>query len=341
MTASGIPLGLEGVGDWRPLLERAVLFQGVDFDDLSDLLPACSVRDIAAEEPLLLRGGRNDAVFLLLEGRLRVHLSPPGEPEVIVTPGGCVGELSVIDEDCVSADVVADAPSRLLRIPGDVLWAMVSASHAVSRNLLLVLSARLRYNTELILQKKAAQEASERAASVDALTGLRNRAWIETQFPRQLARSVRDVRPFSVLVVDVDHFKSVNDAWGHARGDEVLRSVARALEAHARPLDLVARWGGEEFAVGLPGSTLADGLTVAERMRQAVASLVLPFRLGDPLPHVTASFGVATLRAGESLASLFARADAALYRAKRTGRNRVIQETPDASVVGSPAGNVG
>ena len=155
-------------------------------------------------------------------------------------------------------------------------------------------------------------------ATVDALTGLSNRRTFEATLQREIARGIRTGAPLSLLLVDVDHFKRVNDQHGHPVGDEVLRHVGRVLATHGREEDLPARYGGEEFAVILPGCPPEEALGVAERLRVGIAGCDAPVR-------VTASVGAASLHsnAGDA-ASLIQAADAALYEAKETGRDRTV-----------------
>ena len=159
----------------------------------------------------------------------------------------------------------------------------------------------------------------ERDANTDMLTGLPNRRFLQTQLEGEFERAVRYGRTFSVALLDLDHFKRVNDTFGHAVGDKTLQEVARLLTAQVRNLDTTGRWGGEEFLLLLPELPLGTAYEVAERFRQLVAAH--PFAHGHPL---TVSLGVAEYRAGEGLEELLNRADAALYDAKTQGRNRVL-----------------
>ena len=158
----------------------------------------------------------------------------------------------------------------------------------------------------------------ERDANTDILTGLPNRRFLQAQLGGEFERAERYGRTFSVALLDLDHFKRVNDTFGHAVGDKVLQEVARLLTGQARNLDTTGRWGGEEFLLLLPELPLGTAFEVAERFRQLVAEH--PFSHGHPL---TVSLGVAEYRADEGLDGLLNRADTALYDAKTQGRNRV------------------
>jgi two-component system cell cycle response regulator len=175
-------------------------------------------------------------------------------------------------------------------------------------------------------------------ATIDPLTGLRNRRAFVELGRVEINRSQRYVLPLSLVVIDVDHFKTINDRHGHAAGDRVLAALGTLLHRQLRTPDLPARWGGEEFVVALPNTDGAGGKVVAERLRRAVEALAIE-QDGTPIA-VSASFGVASFRPGESLESLVDRADRAMYTAKFNGRNRVMSEEPlgeDPTPLASPA----
>jgi diguanylate cyclase (GGDEF)-like protein len=164
---------------------------------------------------------------------------------------------------------------------------------------------------------------TERMATTDGLTGLLNHRTFQARLDEQLLSAQRYSRRLSLLLCDIDHFKSVNDTYGHPVGDQVLRGVARVLAREARTTDLVARYGGEEFAVVMPETDTAGALVIAERIRERIAQLVTETSQG-PL-QVTMSLGVATFpEDGDRKAALVERADGCLYHAKRHGRNQVV-----------------
>ncbi|NPB05680.1 MAG: GGDEF domain-containing protein [Aquificae bacterium] len=156
-------------------------------------------------------------------------------------------------------------------------------------------------------------------AYYDSLTGVLNRGAVLEIF--QLFSKERYMYPMSVVLFDIDDFKKINDTYGHAVGDEVLRKVAEEVKRHLRRSDIFARWGGEEFLVLLPETDLEGAKAVAEKIRQTLKSLRIPSLKGR---EITASFGVTEIREGETLHEAIIRADRALYEAKRSGKDRVV-----------------
>lgn len=178
----------------------------------------------------------------------------------------------------------------------------------------------------------------ERLAATDPLTGLRNRRSLRAEFEREAARTRRGAGVFSAAMFDLDHFKRVNDRHGHAAGDHVLREFARLLNASVRGLDIVARVGGEEFLVLMPGTTKAAARGVAERILRATAAATASWLGGDV--RVTVSAGVATFgEDGSDFDALMESADRALYASKKAGRNRVTVagEPPAPGAAPEPA----
>jgi diguanylate cyclase (GGDEF)-like protein len=173
------------------------------------------------------------------------------------------------------------------------------------------------------LELQQANAELECQASTDPLTGLLNRRGFETQAQVALALAFRSGRPLSVLTLDIDFFKHINDQFGHDAGDLVLTSLAHLLRKRLRQADIVARFGGEEFVVLLPDTDGEDALRTGHSLLQTIEETPIP-----QVGHITASAGVSSLQAGDAdgLTDMLRRADDALYQAKRTGRNRACRQ---------------
>ncbi len=200
---------------------------------------------------------------------------------------------------------------------------MVNASHEFAKNLLVVLSERVRSHNRVIADSFGELKKFERHATTDALTSLANRHAMQESFPAEIEYCTEKKKPITMMMIDVDNFKQFNDMFGHIAGDRALSAVSRILRSQFRPRDLVVRYGGDEFAVLLPGANKEQALEIGERVREAVSgnthdgsdSLIqIPVRI---------SMGVAELDPKSDLDTLIRAADAALYRAKNAGRNVV------------------
>jgi len=188
------------------------------------------------------------------------------------------------------------------------------------------LRARLRAGQRILdLQSDllAAQAQLENLATHDFLTGLWNRRAVLERLAQELARSQRERNPLGVILTDIDHFKRVNDTYGHARGDQVLQEVAKRMTETVRPYDAVGRYGGEEFLIVVADCDIQQTFGLAERIRRAISAV--PTAMTSGAIQIANSFGVSATKPGEEVAlkDLIEAADRALYRAKQNGRNRV------------------
>ncbi|WP_283137833.1 GGDEF domain-containing protein [Rhizohabitans arisaemae] len=210
------------------------------------------------------------------------------------------------------------------------LGVLVAITCALSPALLLVTLPPV-----VLLQRSLLHAQLQAAARTDAKTGLLNAAAWQREADTEIGRAQRTGETLGLLIVDIDHFKRVNDGYGHLVGDQVLIAVAGTLRNQLRDYDVVGRFGGEEFVVLLPRADVAEARRVAERLRSRVGRLAVP--VDDTLITVTISVGVAILRThGDDLIELLAAADLALYRAKELGRDRVC-----VPVVATPAPSTG
>ncbi len=318
------------------MLSRLQLFRNVDLNNraLLALLDLCEYRQLVKGEVILSTEEENRHLYIITRGRLVIRLGEHKDiPLAMVEPGECVGEMSIVDSSIPSAEVVAFEKTQVLIVEQDILWRMVSVSHEIARNLLYIMSERLRYSNLVVADSLEMQRKYQRYATMDALTGLHNRGWMDDIFDREVKRSERDLLPLATIMIDVDDFKNYNDTYGHLAGDKVLAMVAKSLRKPLRPNDMVARYGGEEFAVMLPETSLENAVTIAERLRRSV-SQADPGKLdGKQLPKVTISLGVASRQQKYTLDMLITAADAALYNAKSKGKNCV--EVAESTIDGS------
>lgn len=227
----------------------------------------------------------------------------------------------VVDRLKQSGSVV-NMEVRFKRADGSSFWTLFTVNQAVIDGMQVNLAWIYDYT-----ERRNMEEALRDMASKDPLTGIYNRRSFMELARQQLARASRFAEPMSVMVLDIDHFKRVNDSYGHATGDDALRMVAGACSSVLREYDILGRLGGEEFVIALPGTTPDEGMVVAERVRRHLARMPVPGP--DGRFHLTASIGIAAVDSpADTMEKAIHRADLALYRAKRNGRNRVVVFQP-------------
>ncbi len=270
---------------WQGVCDDGVVVASVEVPDHDAPLVMATW---SADAPVLVRLVDDDLLDLVL----------PGAHNVVVAP-------IAVDGDDLGVVVAEWGGGAKAQIPSSTVHALAQAA----------------MHTALGLRNAQLLGEIERLATRDSLTGLANRRLFDESLHREIARSQRLATPLSLLVFDIDHFKQVNDTYGHQTGDAVLREVASALVANTKKFDVAARYGGDEFVVLLPGCSRDDATGVAQRVRSGIVACV-----GEA--PVTVSVGVATTPDNAADAErLLAAADAALYEAKRTGRDRVAVST--------------
>jgi len=300
------------------------LFRGEDPLFLNWLVRSCDVRWLAPGEVLLDPDRDNDAVYVILAGRAEARVTYEDcSWRVFVEPGECAGEMSVIENRRPSATVSAHCDCQVLTIDAELFRTLINGSSVVNRNLLRILSARVRRNNLMVVQSYAQQRIHERNALSDSLTGLFNRRWMESTLDRIVERCAQSHEALSLLMIDTDHFKRYNDAYGHLAGDQLLVAIARAISDSIRSTDYACRYGGDEFVVVLPHADTTNALQVAESLCRAVRKRI-PRAGSDSLDRpASVSVGVASLAPDMTIQQLLASADSALYRAKAAGRGGV------------------
>ncbi len=253
----------------------------------------------------IMDGPAEDHTWVTVEGEqafvLRQELAPSGWALVTVTP------------------VEGIFASRVLGIAITLLITIIAIIYIMTRE-------RTEHDTVQMDRRLELEELArdlDKKASTDPLTGLANRLKFDELLSREIEQSRRFQTPLALILFDIDHFKQVNDTYGHTVGDEVLIELSHFVAARVRSTDLVARWGGEEFAVLAPHAEARAAARFAKILREGIAQILFPV-----VGRVTCSFGVAEFARGDDAESLIERADGALYQAKMNGRNRVEVAPP-------------
>lgn len=304
-------------------LEAAGIFKDVDTSVLIQQISKIKLLNIVKGDVLLTPAKFNQHIYVVLSGELNICLTQDGNNIIArIGVGSSVGEISIIDDDPPSAYVQASKDSELMSIHRETLAEMFELQPILAVNLLKVLGERFRQNNETLATSIELQQEYRDKAERDALTGLHNRGWMDEVFPRQLELSQRIGQKVTLAMVDADHFKQVNDQYGHQVGDKALNHLGKVIQEHLRETDLLVRYGGEELVVLMPGTRLGRAHAVAERVRTLVMTTPITLVNGEKL-KITISIGMAEWRENEPLEDLMERADQALYQAKGNGRNQV------------------
>jgi diguanylate cyclase (GGDEF)-like protein len=269
-----------------------------------------------------------DAIHLISSGQTAVIKGGFPNPTILGFRGAgeIIGEMAVLENSARFASVIALTPLRLLSLSSEKFDQFIGENPDISRKIMRVLSSRLRQageekTSEQFLSHQV-DELREQAVR-DVLTGLFNRRYLEETLQREFSRARRENLAVSILIMDVDHFKHINDTYGHQAGDYVLQEFGRLLQECVRLEDIVCRFGGDEFVVVMPGASAEVARERGERIRASFDALFLTFE-GHAI-GATLSMGAATLPAhGAGADEVLAMADQALYQAKQAGRNRVM-----------------
>ena len=298
-------------------------FAGVPPAVLKDVLAAAAVRELATGAPVIAPGERHRQLHVVLRGELGVFADEGAKLALSkIGPGDCAGEQSVLDHEPASALVVATAPTRLAVLTAEQAWTAMERAPAIALNLLRLLSARLRSQNASLRATFERQTMLESTGTTDSLTGLHTRRWMEEVFEREILRCHRAGKPSSLLLVDIDRLREVNETLGHRIGDAVLARFADLMQRTLRPRDLLARYGGEEFCVLLPEVGARRALQAAERLRARIDSQ--PAQISREIQVCyTISVGIAEWESGMDLSDLVDAASGALDAAKDSGCNRV------------------
>lgn len=300
------------------------LFKGETDPEVAAMLASCPVVRVA-------RGQRvgdvsRERLYIVLTGELEIVAAAPVGDEgggTRILPGESAGEQAVLEDAVDLAAMTALEDSELLVIESSTVWALIERSHVLARNLLRLLSFRIRAANALLRRRQKLGDFYRQLSLNDALTGLYNRAWLNEMLPKLATRAHQDGGALSLVMVDLDHFKRFNDTHGHIAGDSAIAAAANVLRGGLRPSDFAVRYGGEEMMVLLPGANQEQAVMVAERLCERLRGAIVFADMRLPLPHVTGSFGIASLTPDGNERALIEAADAALYRAKESGRNRV------------------
>jgi diguanylate cyclase (GGDEF)-like protein len=291
-----------------------------------------STVELAAGETLFHEGDQGNDLYILAKGAAEVSISLPdgGTHEIArFQPGDFFGEMSIFDDAPRSASCTALEKSTLYDLSRDAFSDVIAQAPRIALKLMYrmlnITTQRLRGTSEFVSEMVQWGESARRRAVTDELTGVYNRRFLEDSLGTYVAEAKEKGHPLCLVMVDLDHFREINELYGHAIGDESIKAAARIFKSLLRETDVIARYGGDEFIIILPNTEPELGTRLMASVCAEVARLPLLKDMKGPLTTVTASMGIAgfPLHAAD-LSGLRAAADAALYKAKEGGRNQAV-----------------
>jgi diguanylate cyclase (GGDEF)-like protein len=314
------------------LLSKVGVFSLLTTEEIASVARHLSTVSLAAGQTLFREGDAGNELYILAHGAAAVSIRLPdgGDHEIArFRPGDFFGDMSIFDNAPRSASCTAVETSELYSLSKDAFSNVIEQHPTIALKIMYrmlnITTQRLRGTSEFVSEMVQWGEGARKRAVTDELTGVYNRRFLEDSLGTYVAESREKNEPLSLVMVDLDHFREINEAYGHAKGDEMIKAAARVFRSSLRETDVVARYGGDEFVILMPRTDPVRGTQILDGVRAEVERLDTLKGLKGSVTTVTTSMGVAGVPAHASdLSALRAAADAALYQAKEGGRNRVV-----------------
>ena len=320
------------VHDQVEFLKHVQLFSLLNDAEIESIIDFLRIIDVDEAEPLFRQGDEGDELYIVASGRIRVSITLHDGKEKDITqfvPGDFFGEMSIFENAPRSATCYAVEPSSLYALMGRDFFRLMENSPTLATKIMFRMShittRRLRSTGEFLTDMVVWGEKARKRAITDELTGVYNRHFLDDALENQIHRAREAGGQLSVVMVDLDHFRSINDEYGHEVGDRLLLQAVQVFGKHLRDGDILARYGGDEFTILMPHTGRQEARDIAQLVREDMEQLETLKQLGGSVTRVTTSQGIAAFPGdAATIAGLMKKADEALYTAKELGRNRVV-----------------
>lgn len=311
-------------------LRTVAIFSEVDTSALELIAPLFTVHRLATDAALFYQGDTGDSLYIVHQGRIAVTVHTDTNDDITVATleaGDFLGEMSIFEDELRSATCHAVEPTEVYRLDKEEFNRLIDAQPVeaikIMRAMLEVVSARLEDRNALLADMVQWGEEARRRAFTDELTGLYNRRFLDESLPEHIATAATQNAPLTLVMMDLDHFTSINNEYGHEIGDKLIAAIAPAIKTTFRDTDILVRYGGDEFTFVLPHTPAPEAVRFCEALGVAIAQCDFLAHQGGSITTVTTSQGIAVYPDhGRTVDELRERADRALYAAKERGRNR-------------------
>jgi diguanylate cyclase (GGDEF)-like protein len=298
------------------LQQESPLFQRVKSSSLAAHLANATRVKLSAGQVLLVPGQHNDRIYIVLSGRLRaqLNLDEKMNPVALFGLGECVGEISMFEDDIVSAYVVAATDCELLAVSHSEVWAILNESLQASHNMLNILSERLRTSNSILAKTMENAPGYEALDYINTVTGIYNRHWLDQNMARLIHRHTVNQEPSTFILVVVDNFEQYGTQYGSLGSDQAQRTVAQVMMHCLRPNDVAAQLSESQFAAFMPQTRLENANAVMFRLQEEIGETAIVLPTGDALPQLSLSFGACQINPNDTLNDLIARVRKAIYQ---------------------------
>lgn len=317
-------------------LKSVDIFSSLSDDELSHVLPLMKLREVEDGHTLFNQGDSGSEMFVVASGSVATTVElPDGKPLELAVfgPGDFFGEMTIFDQSPRSATCLTRGRSQVLSLDEHEFMQFLKRHPHIAikimYKMLNITAGRLMNTSQFLSDMVQWGEGARKRAITDELTGLFNRRFLDDALVDQFRTARAAGTPVSIVMVDLDHFGEINEAYGHKTGDDVILAVAPVFKRRMKETDILARYGGDEFTFICPNTTALQAAERAEAICKEVRTLRILERMGGPVTHVTTSQGIAAYPThGADAAEVREKADQALYEAKEHGRDRVwVAET--------------
>lgn len=313
-------------------LKQVELFSLLGDEEIESIIEFLRTIHVDEAGTLFRQGDEGHELYIVRSGKIRVAITLHDGREKDITeflPGDFFGEMSIFENAPRSATCYASEQSSLYALMGRDFYRLIKDSPSLAIKIMYRMSnittRRLRSTGEFLSDMVVWGKRARKRAITDELTGVYNRHFLDDALENQIHRAREGGSPLSVVMVDLDHFRSINDAYGHEVGDEILLSAVEIFKRHLRERDILARYGGDEFTILLPQTGIEKARSLAQMVCDEMEQVETLQHRGGTLTRVTTSQGIAAFPIhANNLPALMKKADEALYRAKELGRNRVV-----------------